>query len=47
MVYLGMLGRAPDPSVLSWWGGKREAGAPLSALTQLVFESSEYAGRVS
>lgn len=47
VVYLGMLGRAPDPSILSWWGGKRAGGAPLSTLTQLVFESSEYAARVA
>ncbi|MCU1371210.1 MAG: Mannosyl-glycoprotein endo-beta-N-acetylglucosaminidase, partial [Ilumatobacteraceae bacterium] len=45
VVYVGMVLRAPDPSVLSWWTTKKTAGSPLSTLTDLVFESSAYQNR--
>jgi hypothetical protein len=47
VVYLGMVKRAPDPSVLSWWTTKRAAGATTDALTKLVLESSGYRARFS
>ncbi len=45
VVYVGMVLRAPDPSVLSWWSTKRTAGFPLSTLTDLVYASSAYQNR--
>ena len=45
VVYVGMVLRAPDPSVLSWWSTKRSAGSPLSTLTDLVYDSSAYRSR--
>jgi hypothetical protein len=45
VVYVGMVLRAPDPSVLSWWNTKKTAGSPLSTLTDLVYESSAYQNR--
>ena len=45
IVYFGMVRRAPDPSVLSWWSTKREAGYPLDTLTDLVWTSSAYQNR--
>lgn len=45
VVYVGMVLRAPDPSVLSWWSTKRAAGSPLSTLTDLVYSSSAYTAR--
>lgn len=45
VVYVGMVLRAPDPSVLSWWTTKRASGSPLSALTDLVYDSSAYRSR--
>lgn len=45
VVYVGMVLRAPDPSVLSWWSTKRTAGFPLSTLTDLVYGSAAYQNR--
>lgn len=45
VVYVGMVLRAPDPSVLSWWSTKRTGGSPLSTLTDLVYDSSAYQNR--
>ena len=45
VVYVGMVLRAPDPSVLSWSATKRTAGYPLSTLTDLVYASSAYQNR--
>lgn len=47
VVYVGMVLRAPDPSVLSWWSTKRSGGSDLSVLTTLVYGSSAYQGRFS
>ncbi len=47
IVYLGMLGRAPDPSALSWWSTKRSTGSELPVLVGMVFSSSAYQARVS
>lgn len=47
VVYLGMVRRAPDPSVLSWWSTKRSQGAGLEVLIDLVFDSSAYRARFS
>lgn len=45
VVYLGMVLRPPDPSVLSWWATKRAAGSGVEVLTDLVFTSSAYRAR--
>lgn len=45
LVYVGMVLRAPDPSVLTWWGTKKAGGFPLSTLTDLVYDSSAYRAR--
>ncbi len=45
VVYVGMVLRAPDPSVLSWWSTRRAGGSPLSTLTDLVYASSAYRAR--
>lgn len=45
VVYVGMVLREPDPSVLSWWAAKRASGASLDVLTRLVFESAAYQQR--
>ena len=45
VVYVGMVLRAPDPSVLSWWSTKRAGGSPLSTLTDLVYASTAYRAR--
>lgn len=45
LVYVGMVLRAPDPSVLGWWATKKAGGSPLSALTDLVYGSSAYRAR--
>ncbi len=45
IVYVGMVLRAPDPSVLSWWNTKKNSGSPLSTLTDLVYASNAYAAR--
>ncbi|MEZ5204001.1 MAG: DUF4214 domain-containing protein [Acidimicrobiales bacterium] len=47
VVYLGMLRRAPDPSVLSWWATKKASGSGLDVLTSLVLGSSAYQARFS
>lgn len=47
IVYLGMLLRAPDPSVLGWWTTKRSGGSPLAVLTALVWGSDAYQQRFS
>lgn len=47
IVYFGMVRRAPDSSVLTWWAGKRDAGYPLETLTDLVWTSSAYQARFS
>lgn len=47
VVYVGMVLRAPDPSVLSWWSTKRSGGSDLSVLTTLVYESNAYQARFS
>jgi hypothetical protein len=46
VIYLGMVGRAPDPVVVAWWTDQRAAGASLSTLTGVVWTSSSYALRV-
>lgn len=45
IVYLGMVLRAPDPSVLSWWTTKRDGGSPLAVLTGLVWRSTAFQDR--
>ena len=45
VVYVGMVLRPPDPSVLSWWSTKKTSGSPLSTLTDLVYDSSAYQDR--
>ena len=45
VVYFGMLLRAPDVSVLSWWATRRAGGSPLSTLTDLVYGSAGYRNR--
>ncbi|HWJ61313.1 MAG TPA: DUF4214 domain-containing protein [Acidimicrobiales bacterium] len=45
VVYVGMVLRAPDPSVLAWWATKKAGGSPLSALTDLVYGSAAYRNR--
>lgn len=45
LVYFGMLLRAPDASVLSWWSTRRAGGSPLSTLTDLVYGSTAYSAR--
>jgi hypothetical protein len=45
VVYVGMVLRAPDPSVLSWWSTRRSGGSPLSTLTDLVYGSTAYRAR--
>lgn len=45
VVYVGMVLRAPDPSVLSWWNTKKTSGSPLSTLTDLVYDSAAYQNR--
>jgi len=47
LVYLGLVLRQPDPSVLSWWATKRAGGSALSVLTDLVFDSTAYQNRFS
>ena len=47
VVYVGMVLRAPDPSVLSWWATKRSSGSDLTVLTTLVYGSSAYTSRFS
>jgi hypothetical protein len=47
VIYLGMVRRAPDPSVLSWWTTKRATGSDLDVLTALVLDSSAYRARFS
>lgn len=42
IVYLGMVLRPPDPSVLSWWNTKSASGSTLEVLTSLVLESPAY-----
>ncbi|HWJ97334.1 MAG TPA: DUF4214 domain-containing protein [Acidimicrobiales bacterium] len=45
LVYVGMVLRAPDPSVLTWWATKKAGGYPLSTLTDLVYGSAAYRAR--
>jgi hypothetical protein len=45
LVYVGMVLRAPDPSVLTWWATKKAGGFPLSTLTDLVYASAAYRAR--
>jgi len=45
VVYVGMVLRAPDPSVLSWWSTRRAGDSPLSTLTDLVYASTAYRAR--
>jgi hypothetical protein len=45
VVYVGMVLRAPDPSVLSWWSTRRAGGSPLSTLTDLVYGSTAFRAR--
>lgn len=45
VVYVGMVLRAPDPSVLTWWTTKKAGGYPLSTLTDLVYGSAAYQAR--
>ncbi|MGN6694160.1 MAG: DUF4214 domain-containing protein [Aquihabitans sp.] len=45
LVYVGMVLRAPDPSVLTWWATKKAGGSPLSTLTDLVYGSAAYRAR--
>ncbi|WP_426572947.1 DUF4214 domain-containing protein [Aquihabitans sp. McL0605] len=47
LVYVGMILRPPDPSVLGWWETKRAGGAPLSDLVDLVYGSTAYLHRFS
>ena len=47
IVYLGLVRRAPDPSVLSLWATKRSSGSLLVELTDLVMASSAYTDRIS
>lgn len=47
IVYLGMMLRPADPSVLSWWNTKRTSGSTLDVLTSLVLQSSAYQLRFS
>ncbi|MEZ5137823.1 MAG: DUF4214 domain-containing protein [Acidimicrobiales bacterium] len=47
IVYLGMVRRAPDPSVIGWWTTRRTGGASLDVLVDLVFGSSAYRARFS
>ncbi|HRW38943.1 MAG: DUF4214 domain-containing protein [Acidimicrobiales bacterium] len=47
IVYLGMVRRAPDPSVISWWTTRRTGGAGLDVLVDLVYASSAYRARFS
>lgn len=46
VIYLGMVGRAPDPVVVAWWTDQRAGGAPLATLTGAVWASTTYAQRV-
>ena len=47
VVYVGMVLRAPDPSVLAWWTTKRSTGSELSVLTSLVYGSDAYQQRIA
>lgn len=47
VVYLGMVRRPPDRSVLGWWATKRADGAGLDVLIDLVAGSNAYVSRFS
>jgi hypothetical protein len=47
VIYLGMLGRAPDAIVVAWWHQRRAEGASLAVLTDVVWTSGSYRARVA
>ncbi len=46
MIYLGLLGRSPDPGGLAFWSDRARSGQPLADLISGFLASNEYADRI-